>query len=135
MQGVNLYYAHAFTLGGPLIFAVAALLWLIAFDDGQPRSRLTWAAVRASPKRLVECLAVLTYGVFLWHAPVLIRLAGAFRHQSPVETYLLMLGIGLPCSLLLAALTYFAIERPALRFSARMKPGKEPMKVPALPAS
>lgn len=116
----HLLLQRVFTLGCPALFALLALLWITAFVDQKKRVPLSWAALQENPRRLLEALAALTYGVFLWHSPILIRIGDALSWGGPLRTYALRFGLGLALSLLLAGLTYFMVERPSQRLANRL---------------
>jgi peptidoglycan/LPS O-acetylase OafA/YrhL len=94
------------------LFGVIALLLLLPGVFGRARlARL----------RVFGGLGAVSYGLYLWHADVLLALvgprgplAGAAEHR-----FLLLLAVGLPVSLALATASYWLVERPALRLKAR----------------
>ncbi|CAN5221433.1 acyltransferase [soil metagenome] len=83
---------------------------------------LVVAALAAAPRsrilgsRPFAALGTISYGFYLWHVPVLIVLRGyGLLPLDPVAGTL----VALVPSLALAALSWFALERPVLRWSAR----------------
>ena len=62
-------------------------------------------------------LGIVSYGIFLYHLPFLQLLSdqGLSRWEAHVHPYLLWAGAGLAGAVALATLSWFAIERPALR--------------------
>jgi peptidoglycan/LPS O-acetylase OafA/YrhL len=56
-----------------------------------------------------------SYGVYLWHQAILVAVAAVLTQATPLELAL----IGIPCSILVAALSYRFVEQPCLRLKAR----------------
>ena len=80
----------------------------------------TWSSVLSSP--VVRWLGLVSYGVFLWHLPVLegiFAVSGAPFFRGGILPLLI---VGVPVTLLLAALSYRWVELPASRLAARMTP-------------
>lgn len=76
---------------------------------GAPRSRILGGRVLAG-------MGTISYGFYLWHVPVLMVLRGYdLLPLDPVAGTL----VALVPSLALAALSWFALERPILRWNAR----------------
>ena len=84
-----------------LVPAVAAL--------GLPGRVLRWTPLR--------WLGVISYGIFLWHLPFLQWLSdrGLSRWEPSLHPYVLWSVVGLSGSIALATVSWFAVERPALR--------------------
>jgi peptidoglycan/LPS O-acetylase OafA/YrhL len=99
-----LYGAIAFFLLLPAVFA----------DDGAGVPR---AVLR---NRLVAWIGLISYGIFLWHHPIAIKLSSA--HHSGLFSGARMLGITaatVAISIACAAASYYVVERPILRFKDR----------------
>jgi len=69
-------------------------------------------AVRVLDARPLALLGVASYSLYMWHVPIIAQLErlGAFRHD-----FALLLLVGLPTSIAAASISYFFVERPALR--------------------
>ena len=99
-----------------LFVAVSALVMLPAvFGDWQPsriRTVLGW--------RWLAWLGLVSYGVFLYHGPFVLWLAGERADEwIPGSGYLSMTLVACAMSIVAAALSYYLVERPALRFKDR----------------
>jgi peptidoglycan/LPS O-acetylase OafA/YrhL len=110
--GAVLAWAVAVHRGLPdIAVAVASFLLLAAcvldLRDGVTR----WLLDR----RLLAAVGTISYGIYLWHIPVLIEL---HRQGTPNAFGRLLLGT-LPLSLLLAAASYRLVEAPFLRLRRR----------------
>lgn len=93
-------------------FGFAALLLIAPAvfggeEGGLPRRLL------AHP--MIAWIGLVSYGIFLWHIAVIFRLNDWF---GPVP-FLPMLGLSLAGSAAVAALSYYLLERPLLRFKYR----------------
>jgi peptidoglycan/LPS O-acetylase OafA/YrhL len=99
-----LYGAIAFFLLLPAVFARDA--------GGLPR--------RVLANRVVAWLGLISYGVFLWHHPIALKLTeaddrGLFGSARMLGITAATLAIAIAC----AALSYYLVERPILRFKDR----------------
>ena len=97
-----------------LLFAVVALLAVA------PAALAGDAAARAPAGRLlmlpaVVWLGTISYGIFLWHRPLVLWVADVTGSASP----LVLAATALPLTLLCAAASWYAVERPALRLAHR----------------
>jgi peptidoglycan/LPS O-acetylase OafA/YrhL len=95
-----------------LSFALVALLLMIpaVFADdagGAPR--------RFLQQPLVAWLGLISYGIFLWHYAVALRLGVPGEHWSFLPLLLATVAITVP----IAAASYYLLERPLLRFKYR----------------
>ncbi|NJK60393.1 MAG: acyltransferase [Oscillatoriales cyanobacterium SM2_1_8] len=110
--------------------AVLVFGWVIySLEAGEAyRQRpapLSFAACLQNPLRLLEALAQLSYGIYVWHMPVLRQIA--FAHpvvasDKPFTLFVGKLGVTLLLSGLLATVTYRAIEQPARAIATRSIP-------------
>jgi peptidoglycan/LPS O-acetylase OafA/YrhL len=107
--------SRAWTWAWPLLTA-APVLGLLGTLVANPRSRLA-RFFAAAPLR---ALGVVSYSLYLWHYPVQWWLRSALGGYVPpawgVEAFL---AASLALSLVVAALSWWAIERPALAWARR----------------
>ena len=124
LAAVGLYALLCLVLpGSPFIFdrgdaalahigfgAVALLLMLPAVigweEGGAPRALLERPAV--------AWLGLVSYGIFLWHYPVVLELS-----EAGVESFVPLLAATLAITVPVAAASYYAVERPLLRLKYR----------------
>ena len=79
---------------------------------GWPRRVLAWPPL--------AWLGLVSYGIYLWHVPLLGWLYGHGVHSFPA-----LAATGLALTVVCAAMSYYAVERPILRLKYR-RPGKRP---------
>jgi peptidoglycan/LPS O-acetylase OafA/YrhL len=103
--------------GEHLLFVLVAALFLLpaVFGDwagGWPRR------IVASP--VLAWLGLVSYGIFLYHGPIVLELA---QHHAdtwlPGSGYLSMTLIAVAISVACAAVSFYLVERPVLRFKDR----------------
>jgi len=94
--------------------AIFALALILPAVFGNPERG---AVRRLLGNRILLWVGLVSYGLYLWHAAIIAKLArlGALDAFSPVA----FLALALALSLLIAAVSFYAIERPALRLSRR----------------
>lgn len=116
---VALYLAHDYwEVPAMAVFfrtgiAVAAALTLLVLCG--------WPLPRSAPfTRTAAYLGKISYGIYLWHLPVLLVLG---RQEMAPGT---ALAIALPATIALAALTWHVLEEPLLRKWAAPAPGQAP---------
>ncbi|WP_353953652.1 acyltransferase [Knoellia sp. S7-12] len=95
--------------------AVIALGLLLPLTHGGPSA---YRAVLSRP--VVRWLGVTSYGLFLWHLPVFEALYAVTGASEFAGGLLPLLAVGLPISLLLAALSHHWIEVPSSRLAGRL---------------
>jgi len=102
--------------------AVVGLLLLVpaVAGGGAPGRLLSWTPLR--------WLGTISYGIFLLHLPFLQLLSdeGLTRWESWLHPYLLWSIVGLAGAVVLATLSWFAVERPALRLKPLAGPWRPP---------
>jgi peptidoglycan/LPS O-acetylase OafA/YrhL len=89
----------------PASIGFAAMLWAVALRP---------APLLGSPP--LRVLGALSYGVYLWHYPVIYWLQLHHRFPQDFSTAVASL---LPLTLVLAAASHLLLERPIVRFTAR----------------
>jgi peptidoglycan/LPS O-acetylase OafA/YrhL len=65
-------------------------------------------------------LGLISYGVFLWHHPIAIKLSEVDHHSLFGSARMLgITGVTLVIAIAAATLSYYLVERPILRFKDR----------------
>jgi peptidoglycan/LPS O-acetylase OafA/YrhL len=86
-----------------LVIAAAMVAALVLSDRPAPRG-WSWAPIAWA--------GVLSYGVYLWHKSMILWLAEQINDQEFGGNMVLIIGLATVGSLVLAALVFFAVERP-----------------------
>jgi peptidoglycan/LPS O-acetylase OafA/YrhL len=108
----------------PAALGFAAIIWGISARPGR---------LLSSPP--LRVLGTLSFGIYLWHMPVLYALQRSDRFP---ERFLPALAWVLPFTFLLATASWYLIEKPAIAWSARAQqpkraPASEPASMPYPP--
>jgi peptidoglycan/LPS O-acetylase OafA/YrhL len=120
-RGFFLVYTNINYLGEHLGYALIAVLLLLPAifgvrGGGWPRRLLAW--------RPLAWLGLISYGIFLYHGPLVLWLK---RNEAdtwlPGSGYLSITIPALAMAVAAAALSYYLVERPALRFKDRAPRG------------
>ena len=96
-----------------------ALLLLVGAAVGTARSPVT----RVMSMRWLVAMGRWSYSIYLWHLPVIVILAPHVARDG-VDGFLLFYGLTLAITVPLGAATYVWVERPAILWSKRPRPGE-----------
>jgi peptidoglycan/LPS O-acetylase OafA/YrhL len=123
-RGFLVTYTQANFFGEHVGYALCAVLLLAPaiFGDwagGWPRRLLA--------TRAMAWLGLVSYGIFLWHSTIMLELN---EHEAqlwiPFSGFLSLLLPTLAITIPIAALSYYLVERPALRFKDPRRPRSRP---------
>ncbi len=104
---------------------VAVGLTLPAAFERRPRS----AIGRVLASRPLAWLGLVSYGIYLYHAPILEALNRVTYRHDPTTRMLLLVPSGLAVTVIAAAASYYLIERTALQSARpRSKPSTAPVR-------
>ncbi|WP_315789744.1 acyltransferase [Fischerella sp. JS2] len=78
--------------------------------------KLSFASVLKNPLRLLEVFGNLSYGVYIWHMPILGKIYSIFTSNTPIEAFYHRLVATLFISVILATVTYYLVELPATKW-------------------
>jgi peptidoglycan/LPS O-acetylase OafA/YrhL len=108
-------YTNAQWLAEHLIFPAMGFLLALPAVFGDPRHGMTRRVLGCRP---LAWFGLVSYGVFLWHQPLMRPLmdAGAMHVLPGHQPFLSLLLVVTAVSLAVAALSYYLVERPILRF-------------------
>ncbi|MFN8164244.1 MAG: hypothetical protein U0R26_10560, partial [Solirubrobacterales bacterium] len=111
LRNVNLYPVEFVTFG---LIALLVVLPAAFGDEGEGRYR--WFLRH----RVTTWLGLISYGIFLWHFPAIIFLIdlGALDWW-PQMSFVVLLVTTLAITIACAAISYYALERPIMRWGRR----------------
>ncbi|MEH2025125.1 acyltransferase family protein [Nostoc sp.] len=99
-------------------------IFVFEFDIYQPSIKnetLSFSAILRNPLRVMELFGNLSYGVYIWHLPIVTKISTIFTSQIPIEAFYRRLIATLILSTLLASITYFIIEVASSRWKTYQK--------------
>jgi peptidoglycan/LPS O-acetylase OafA/YrhL len=96
--------------GGFTLIAIAVAVILLATVE------TSWGPTRALHTRPLRAVGRVSYGLYLWHVLVFSIVVDNMRHKPVVVTIALALGV----TAIVTALSWYAVERPFLRWKARL---------------
>lgn len=105
----------------PPLTAVITSFFIFAFEsnsykDFQKNEKLSFISILRNPLRVLEVFGTLSYGVYIWHTPILGNINSIFTSSIPIEAFYRRLTATLILSTLLSAVTYCLVELPATRW-------------------
>ncbi|MCT7952608.1 acyltransferase [Ancylothrix sp. C2] len=126
---VKYYNQPILLILGPAVSSIITCWFIFAFESGKQyqqsskNEKLTWQACRRNPIRLLEIFGVLSYGMYVWHLPLIVAFTPIFNSPNLLQAYFQRLIATIITSMLIATLTYFCIEIPAGRFKLKRRLG------------
>jgi peptidoglycan/LPS O-acetylase OafA/YrhL len=127
------YNSESLGLISPTLTGLATCFFIYAWEkNSEPKKRdcchrlLSVQACREHPWRILEVLGVLSYGIYIWHLPILAKIQPLLTSDIPIYAYFYRFFATLMGSTLLASITYLAIELPTANLK-KFKP-RSPLK-------
>jgi len=99
-------------------------IFVFEYDIYQPSIKneiLSFSTILKNPLRVVELFGNISYGVYIWHIPIITKITSIFTSQIPLEAFYARLIAALILSILLASVTYFVVEVPSSRWKSYQK--------------
>ncbi len=113
-RGFYLVYDDVSYLGEHVLYALVAALFILPAVFGSDAGGLPR---RLLASRVLAWLGLISYGIFLYHGPFVLWLS---QHQAdgwiPGSGFLSMAIVAIAMAVAAAAMSYYLVERPALRF-------------------
>ena len=102
----------------PLLTALVTSFFIFAFESdnyhhSQKNEKLSFASTLRNPLRIFEIFGNLSYGVYIWHMPIIEKIYPVFTSTIPFEAFYARFTATLIVSTLLATVTYYLVELPA----------------------
>jgi peptidoglycan/LPS O-acetylase OafA/YrhL len=97
--------------------AIVTSFFIFAFEkniyyDFTKHEKLSFNAILKNPFRILEIIGNLSYGIYIWHMPIIVRTYDVFNSQIPLEAFYIRLTATLILSTVLATVTYYLVELP-----------------------
>ncbi|NJL63656.1 MAG: acyltransferase [Methylacidiphilales bacterium] len=86
------------------------------YESYTKNEKLSFTNILKNPIRALEITGNLSYGVYLWHMPIVQKITPIFTSDIPLEAFVLRITATLILSSILATVTYYLIEIPAAKF-------------------
>ncbi len=116
IAGKGIRTGTTFFLLQPLTALITSFfIWAFESDiyhDLSKNEKLSFTAILKNPFRVLEILGNLSYGIYIWHKPILEKLTPVFTSKIPIEAFYLRFTATVILSTLLATATYYLVEIP-----------------------
>lgn len=101
--------------------AIVTSYFIFAFEsdvyqDFLKNEKLSFEAILRNPLRVLEIPGNLSYGIYIWHMPIITQISSIFTSNIPIEAFQARLTATLILSTLLSVVTYYTVELPAARW-------------------
>ncbi len=101
--------------------AIITSLFIFAFEkdvyhEFTKHEKLSFSAILKNPVRILEIVGNLSYGIYIWHMPIITRTYHIFNAEIPIEAFYIRLTATLILSTALATVTYYLVELPFSRW-------------------
>ncbi|OUL17465.1 acyltransferase [Nostoc sp. 106C] len=108
--------------------ALVVSFFILAFESETYNSfikneKLSFATILRNPLRIMEVFGNLSYGVYVWHWPILHNISPIFTSTIPIEAFYARLTAALILSIVLATITYYLVELPFGKRKIYQQPG------------
>jgi peptidoglycan/LPS O-acetylase OafA/YrhL len=106
--------------------AIVTSYFIFAFEsdvyqDFLKNEKLSFEAILRNPLRILEIPGNLSYGIYIWHMPIILKISSIFTSNIPIEAFQARLTATLILSTLLSVVTYYLVELPAARWKIYRK--------------
>jgi peptidoglycan/LPS O-acetylase OafA/YrhL len=78
--------------------------------------KLSFNTILKNPLRILEVFGILSYGIYIWHLPILGNITSIFTTKVAIEAFYMRLTCTLILSSLLAIVTYYFVELPCTKW-------------------
>ncbi|MDY6938524.1 MAG: acyltransferase [Cyanobacteriota bacterium] len=102
----------------PTLSLLATCGFILAFESGNAYHNFKkmplsweWSFYLKHPIKILEVFGILSYGIYVWHLPIIARVQSIFTSEIPSHAYFQQVAIASILSTLLASVTYYYIER------------------------
>ncbi len=104
--------------------AIITCFFIFAFEkdvyhDFKKHEKLSFSTILKNPGRILEVIGNLSYGIYIWHMPIIVRIYDVFNSKIPIEAFYIRLIATLFLSTILATVTYYLVELPFAKWKIR----------------
>ena len=97
--------------------AIITSLFIFAFEkdayhEFTKNEKLSFSTILKNPLRILEIIGNLSYGIYIWHMPIITRTYEVFNAEIPIEAFYIRLTATFILSTVLATVTYYLVELP-----------------------
>jgi peptidoglycan/LPS O-acetylase OafA/YrhL len=114
----------------PSLTAIVVCLFIGAFEGwGQSKHRMSALSpniLLKQPMRCVEIPGILSYGLYVWHVPIIEHIKPIFADGFPLIAFLRLVTATFVLTTITAILTYYTVERAALKWKIPVKSDELP---------
>lgn len=86
------------------------------YHEFTKHEKLSFSTILKNPVRILEIIGNLSYGIYIWHMPIITRTYDIFNTEIPIEAFYIRLTATLLLSTVLATVTYYIVELPFARW-------------------
>ncbi|MBD2388000.1 acyltransferase family protein [Cylindrospermum sp. FACHB-282] len=83
------------------------------YDSLSKNENLSFSTILRNPFRILEVFGNISYGVYIWHKPIIENITPIFTSNIPIEAFYARLTAAIILSTLLATVTYYLVELPS----------------------
>ncbi|MEL7243687.1 MAG: acyltransferase [Cyanobacteria bacterium J06573_2] len=101
--------------------AITTCFFIFAFEkdvyhEFTKNEKLSFSTILKNPYRILEIIGNLSYGIYIWHMPIITRTYEIFNAEIPIEAFYIRLTATLILSALLSTVTYYLVEIPFVKW-------------------
>jgi peptidoglycan/LPS O-acetylase OafA/YrhL len=86
------------------------------YESYTKNEKLSFDSISKNPIRALEIMGNLSYGIYVWHMPIIQKITPVFISDIPLEAFAFRMTATLFLSSILATVTYYLVEIPAAKF-------------------
>jgi peptidoglycan/LPS O-acetylase OafA/YrhL len=106
--------------------ALIASFFIFAFEFHQATSpkfnqEISFDAILKNPLRSLEIIGNLSYGIYIWHLPIITKITPIILSENPLEAFYIRSIHVVILSTILATITYYLVEAPFVRLKILAK--------------